>query len=75
MFETTVFSFIFFICIVALANSLKIVKQYEKGLVIRLGKYNSSADAGIIFLIPFIDSLIRVDMREQVINVIPQQAE
>jgi regulator of protease activity HflC (stomatin/prohibitin superfamily) len=72
MFETTALSIIFFIALVALASSLKIVKQYEKGLIMRLGKYAHTADAGIVFLIPFIDALIKVDMREQVINVAPQ---
>jgi regulator of protease activity HflC (stomatin/prohibitin superfamily) len=42
-------------------------------LIIRLGKYSTTADAGLVFLTPFVDSLIRVDMREQVINVNPQQ--
>lgn len=49
------------------------MKQYEKGLVIRLGKYSSTADSGVVFLMPFLDSLILVDMREQVISVEPQQ--
>jgi regulator of protease activity HflC (stomatin/prohibitin superfamily) len=61
------------IVLIALATSIRIVKQHEKALVIRLGRYNSTAEAGLIFLIPFIDSMIRVDMREQVINVLPQQ--
>lgn len=61
------------IVLIALATSIRIVKQHEKALVIRLGKYNSTAEAGLIFLIPFIDSIIRVDMREQLINVLPQQ--
>jgi regulator of protease activity HflC (stomatin/prohibitin superfamily) len=72
MFITTVLTIVFIICLLALANSIRIVKQYEKGLVVRLGKYSHTADAGIAFLIPFIDSLIRIDMREQVINVLPQ---
>ena len=64
---------IFVIAIAALAFSVRVVKQYEKGLVIRLGRYNHTADAGLVFLIPFIDSIIRVDMREALINVLPQQ--
>ncbi|OGL55645.1 hypothetical protein A2574_00045 [Candidatus Shapirobacteria bacterium RIFOXYD1_FULL_38_32] len=59
--------------ILALVKSLKIVKQYEKGLVVRLGRYSHTVDSGIVFLIPFIDSVILVDMREQVINVEPQK--
>jgi regulator of protease activity HflC (stomatin/prohibitin superfamily) len=64
---------IFVIAIAALAFSVRIIKQFEKGLVIRLGRYSHTADAGLVFLIPFIDSLIRVDMREALINVLPQQ--
>lgn len=73
MFVTIILVIVFVLSLYALTTSLRIVKQYEKGLVIRLGKYHSTADAGLIFLIPFIDSLVRVDMREQVINVAPQK--
>lgn len=72
MFSLIVLTFLAIICLLALASSIRIVKQYEKGLVIRLGKYSHTADAGLVFLIPFIDALVRVDMREQVINVLPQ---
>lgn len=73
MFGIVVASLIFLIAMMALAFSVRIVKQYEKGLVIRLGRYSHTADAGVVFLLPFVDQLIRVDMREQVINVLPQQ--
>lgn len=72
MFTVLVLVLIFLIAIAALAFSVRVVKQYEKGLVIRLGRYDHTVDAGVIFLIPFIDSLIRVDMREALINVLPQ---
>lgn len=72
-FTLLILVIILFIAIAALAFSVRIVKQYEKGLVIRLGRYSHTVDAGVIFLIPFIDQLIRVDMREQLINVLPQQ--
>lgn len=72
-FVVLVLVLLFFIGIAALAFSVRIVKQYEKGLVIRLGRYSHTADAGVTFLLPFVDQLIRVDMREQVINVLPQQ--
>ena len=72
MFTVIVLALIFMIAIAALAFSVRVIKQYEKGLVIRLGRYDHTAGAGLVFLIPFIDSLIRVDMREQLINVLPQ---
>jgi regulator of protease activity HflC (stomatin/prohibitin superfamily) len=56
----------------ALAKAARIVRQYEKGLVMRLGRYHSMASSGLTFLVPFVDDMIRVDMRERVINVRPQ---
>ena len=73
MFAVLVLVLIFLIAIMALAFSVRVIKQYEKGLVIRLGRYDHTVDAGLVFLVPFIDSLIRVDMREALINVLPQQ--
>lgn len=71
--ELILIGIVFVTAILALLKSFRIVNQYEKGLVVRLGRYSSTADSGIVFLIPFIDSLIKVDMREQVISVEPQQ--
>lgn len=73
MFGTTTLLIVFVIALAAVLKSIRIVKQYEKGLVIRLGKYHTTADSGIVFLVPFIDSLIAVDMRERVIEVAPQK--
>jgi len=71
--------FVFFLvavlvlCLVMLARSARIVKQYEKGLVMRLGKYHATTPSGLTIIMPVIDDLIRVDMREQVISVPPQK--
>src|SRR3989449_1026811 len=59
--------------LVTLAKSARIVAQYEKGLIMRLGKYHATVGSGLHFLMPFVDQLIRVDMREKVINVSPQK--
>jgi regulator of protease activity HflC (stomatin/prohibitin superfamily) len=64
---------ILFIVFIALARSARIVNQYEKGLVLRLGKYRAIADSGLTFLVPVIEDMIKVDMRERVINVEPQK--
>jgi regulator of protease activity HflC (stomatin/prohibitin superfamily) len=55
------------------ANAIKIVSQYQKGLVERFGKYRRLADPGLNFIVPFIESMKRVDMREQVVDVPPQE--
>jgi regulator of protease activity HflC (stomatin/prohibitin superfamily) len=59
--------------IITLARTARIVKQYEKGLVMRLGKYRATVGSGLTFLTPFVEDLISVDMREKVINVEPQK--
>ena len=62
-----------FIALVMVARSARIISQYEKGLVMRLGKYRSTIDSGLTFLVPMIESVIKVDMRERVIKVDPQE--
>ncbi len=54
-------------------SSINIVRQYEKGLVETLGKYSGPPkDSGPIIIIPIFQRIIRVDMRERVIDVPPQ---
>jgi regulator of protease activity HflC (stomatin/prohibitin superfamily) len=55
------------------AAAIKIVRQYEKGLVERFGRYARTIDPGLNFIIPFIEQVQRVDMREQVVDVPPQE--
>ena len=52
--------------------SIRIIRPYEKGLVERLGKYQKTFDSGLNLLVPFIDTLQKVDMREIVLDVPPQ---
>jgi len=59
--------------LVAFAKGARTVKQYERGLIIRLGKYHGMAPSGLTFIMPFIDDVLCVDMREQVISVPPQK--
>jgi len=61
------------LALVALWRALVIVRQYERGLVERLGKYKETLEPGLRFLIPFIDRMAgRVDMREMVLDIEPQ---
>ncbi len=52
---------------------LKIVRQHEQGLVERFGKYRETLDPGLQLIIPFIERIRRVDMREIVVDVPPQE--
>ena len=55
------------------AAAIKIVSQFEKGLVERFGRFDRMVDPGLRFIIPFIEQMRRVDMREQVVDVPPQE--
>ncbi len=61
------------VVIIIAAAGLKIVQQYEKGLVERLGRYDRTLDPGLKMIIPFIEKIRPVDMREQVVDVPPQE--
>jgi len=54
------------------ATGLKIIKPYEKGLIERLGKYQRTVDSGLNVIIPFLERIVKVDMREQVVDIPPQ---
>jgi regulator of protease activity HflC (stomatin/prohibitin superfamily) len=57
----------------ALWRALVVIRQYERGLVERLGRYKETLDPGLRFLVPFVDRLAaRVDMRETVLDIEPQ---
>ncbi|GAH44837.1 unnamed protein product, partial [marine sediment metagenome] len=53
-------------------KGIKIIRPYEKGLIERLGKYQRTADSGLSIIIPFLERMIKVDIREQVVDVPPQ---
>lgn len=61
-----VFSFII------VSMSVRIIRPFEKGLVERLGKYQRLLGPGLNMIIPFFDTVLKVDMREVVLDVPPQ---
>ncbi|SMO46812.1 slipin family protein [Fodinibius sediminis] len=58
---------------ILLPQMFKILREYERAVVFRLGKYKSTKGPGLIFLIPFIDKIERVDLRVLTINVDKQE--
>jgi len=62
-----------FFLIVFAASAIRIVRPYERGLIERLGKFKREVGSGLHFIIPFFERMIRVDMREKVIDVPPQE--
>ncbi|MCW4044321.1 MAG: paraslipin [Candidatus Bathyarchaeota archaeon] len=59
--------------IILLSLSIKKVNQYEKGIVERFNAYEKTVEPGLRLITPFIERILRVNMREQVIDVPPQE--
>ena len=59
--------------IVVAAAGFKVVRPFQKGLIEFLGRYEKTVDSGLRWVMPFIKRLTKVDMREQVIDVPPQE--
>ena len=58
--------------LVLASRSIKIVRPWQKGLIERLGKYQRTAGSGLSLILQFMERMIKVDMREQVVDVPPQ---
>lgn len=58
---------------ILLPQMIKILREYERAVVFRLGKLLRAKGPGLVFLIPFIDRIVRVDMRVLTINVDKQE--
>lgn len=59
--------------IIVLAASIRIVNEYERGVVFRLGRYVGVRGPGLILLIPFIERMVRVDLRVVTMDVPAQE--
>jgi regulator of protease activity HflC (stomatin/prohibitin superfamily) len=68
---TAIAAFLVVVLLVFIYLSVRVVQQYEKMVVFRLGRTNESMvrDPGLRFLIPIIDRPVKVDVREQFIEV------
>ena len=62
-----------FVVFIVAASSIKIVHPYQQGIVEQLGKYKETSGPGLKMIFPVIQSLLKVDMREQVVDVPPQE--
>jgi regulator of protease activity HflC (stomatin/prohibitin superfamily) len=65
-------AFIALIVITLLAMSIRVIREYERAVVFRLGRLLGVKGPGLFFLIPFIDSMVKVDLRIVAVDV-PEQ--
>jgi regulator of protease activity HflC (stomatin/prohibitin superfamily) len=68
-----VFALVTIVLFVYVLAGVRIVRPYQKGLIEQLGKYKQTVDPGLHLIIPWFQTLRLVDMREQVVDVPPQE--
>ena len=59
--------------VIFVAASIRILREYERGVIFRLGRLIAQKGPGLIILIPFIDQMVRIDLRTVTLNVPPQE--
>ncbi|MGA7391783.1 MAG: SPFH domain-containing protein, partial [Terrimicrobiaceae bacterium] len=58
---------------IILSQTIRILREYERGVIFRLGKLLRAKGPGLILLIPIVDRMVKVDLRVITINVAKQE--
>ncbi len=58
--------------IVLMITGVKVLKEFERGVVFRLGRLTGSRGPGIVYVIPLIEAMVRVDLRTLTLDIPPQ---
>ena len=69
----TIIGILVFFLVIVLATAIRVLREYERGVIFRLGRLIDQKGPGLIFLIPIIDRMVRVDLRTVTLNIPPQE--
>lgn len=73
MFTSPAFLYtIGFLFLIILFKSIRIAKEYERGVIFRLGRLVGAKGPGLFLLIPFVDVMVKIDLRTVTMDVPPQ---
>lgn len=61
------------VIVLFLSNAIRIVREYERGVIFRLGRLVGAKGPGLFFIIPIIDKMVKVSLRTIVLDVPPQE--
>src|SRR5437867_4096068 len=64
---------IIILAVIVLPQAIRILREYERGVIFRLGKLLTAKGPGVIFLIPIVDRMVRMDLRVVTISVEKQE--
>jgi regulator of protease activity HflC (stomatin/prohibitin superfamily) len=62
-----------FFGLIALGTSVRVLREYERGVIFRLGRLIAQKGPGLILLIPLVDRMVKVDLRTVTLNIPPQE--
>src|SRR5262245_13028620 len=62
-----------FFLLIFLGASIRVLREYERGVIFRLGRLIAQKGPGLILLIPVVDRMVRVDLRTVTLNIPPQE--
>src|ERR671919_178743 len=62
-----------FFVLIFLGSAIRILREYERGVIFRLGRLIAQKGPGLILLIPVVDRMVRVDLRTVTLNIPPQE--
>jgi regulator of protease activity HflC (stomatin/prohibitin superfamily) len=66
--------FVIVIILFLLFSSVRVVQEYERGVIFRLGRFVGAKGPGLFFIVPFIDRMFKVDLRTVTLDVPSQEA-
>jgi len=66
-------SIVIIIVLIFLASAIKIVREYERGVIFRLGRLIGAKGPGLFFIIPFVDQFVKVELRVVTMDVPKQE--
>jgi len=62
-----------FFALIAIGASVRVLREYERGVIFRLGRLIAQKGPGLILLIPLVDRMVKVDLRTVTLNIPPQE--
>jgi regulator of protease activity HflC (stomatin/prohibitin superfamily) len=62
-----------FFGLIAVGSSVRILREYERGVIFRLGRLIAQKGPGLILLIPLVDRMVKIDLRTVTLNIPPQE--
>jgi len=68
-----IIAIVVFFAVILLAASIRVLREYERGVIFRLGRLIAQKGPGLILLIPLVDRMVKVDLRTVTLNIPPQE--